>query len=76
MFNLSANDLAAKPTIFRYVYYVLTAFNPKTYKAWQEAGEPNPFVAKTYRKQVTDRVEFVDIFGDDLNAHHPRSKQP
>ncbi len=29
-------------------------------------GEPNPFVGKTYRQHVTERIEFVDIFGEEL----------
>ena len=76
MLKFSATDLAARPTVFRYLYYILTSFNPRSFRSWQKAGEPNPFVQKTYRQQVTERVEFVDIFGEDLKARRPRSKQP
>ncbi len=68
MFEISATDLAVKPAAFRYVYYILTSVNLKSYRTWRKEGEPNPFVGKTYRQKVTERVEFVDIFADDLGA--------
>lgn len=74
MFRLSATDLAVKPAAFRYAYYILTSVNPKSFRAWRKEGEPNPFVAKTYRRQVTERVEFVDIFGEELDARRPQIK--
>ena len=76
MFKFSASDLAARPKVFRYLYYVLSSFQLKSFRSWRKEGEPNPFVKKTYRRKVTDRVEFVDIFGDDLDARRPRSRQP
>lgn len=66
MFKLSPAKLAKRSAAFRYAYYVLTAFKLKSFRSWQQDGEPNPFVCKTYRHNVTERVEFTDIFEDVL----------
>ena len=73
MLKFTATDLAEKSAVFRYVYYVLTAFNPKSFRTWQREGEPNPFVEKTYRQHVTDRIEFVDIFSNELGVRNARA---
>lgn len=56
--------LAGRPRFFRYVFYLVSGFRLKSYRSWAEEGEPNPFVAKTYRRRQTERVEFADIFED------------
>lgn len=71
MFKMSASNLAEKSAAFRYLYFLISSFKPIGFKAWKEQGEPNPFVGKCYRRVVTERVEFVDIFGEDLNKQRP-----
>lgn len=75
MFRLSASKLAEKPALHRYLYFLFSSFQLTSFRAWRRAGEPNPFVGKTYRQHVTERVEFVDIFGDDLATQRSRSRQ-
>ena len=72
MLKLSKSQLANKPAIIRYLYFVTSSCKLVSFSAWRRAGEPNPFVGKTYRQHVTERIEFVDIFGDDLNDRGPR----
>lgn len=74
MFKMSASNLAEKSAAFRYVYFLISSLKPIGFKAWKEQGEPNPFVEKSYRRVVTERVEFVDIFGEDLNKTRPKSR--
>ena len=74
MFKMSATNLAEKSAAFRYLYFLISSFKPIGFKAWKEQGEPNPFVEKTYRRVVTERIEFVDIFGEDLNRKKPNSR--
>ena len=74
MFKMSASKLAERSATFRYLYFLISSFKPIGFKAWKEQGEPNPFVEKSYRRVVTERVEFVDIFGDDLNRSRPNSR--
>jgi hypothetical protein len=66
MLKLSPSSLAKRSETFRYLYFVITSFKLKSFRAWKKAGEPNPFVTKTYRHNVTARVEFTDIFDDVL----------
>ncbi len=68
MFKVNASALANKSAAIRYLYYVLTACDLKSFRSWRKDGEPNPFVEKTYRQHVTERVEIVDIFGGDLGS--------
>lgn len=74
MFKMSASSLAGKSAAYRYAYFLVTSFKPVGFKAWRHQGEPNPFVGKSYRRVVTERVEFVDIFGEDLNRSKPNSR--
>ncbi len=38
-----------------------------SYQSWVKAGEPNPFVSRSYaRRPQTRRNDFTDIFADDL----------
>lgn len=64
MFKLSACQLAEKPHLFRYFYYVFSSLRLITLRDWKAAGEPNPFVEKTYPTKVTEMVDFVDIFDE------------
>lgn len=64
MFKLSGPALAGKSCYLRYVYFLVSGFRFKSYRAWREAGEPNPFVKKSYRHQATHRVEYIDIFAE------------
>ena len=74
MFKLPASKLSQKSELFRYFYYVFSSFKLRSFKAWKKAGEPNPFVAKTYRHNVTARVEFTDIFEDVLGRDRAESR--
>jgi hypothetical protein len=74
MFKMSEPDLAKKPAVYRYVYFLVSSLKPMGFRAWKARGEPNPFVGKSYRRVVTERVEFVDIFGDDLKRSKPTSR--
>lgn len=74
MFKISASKLSKKSEAFRYLYFLISSFKPISFKTWKQRGEPNPFVEKSYRRVVTERVEFVDIFGDDLNKTRPNSR--
>ena len=60
----SKEALAKRSSLFRYVHYLISSFSLKSYAAWKAEGEPNPFVAKTYRHNGTRQIEFLDIFGD------------
>ena len=72
MINYTAPKLAEKSAVFRYLHFVITSFRLKSFRSWKEAGEPNPFVEKTYRTVRTERVEFVDIFEDVLTPENRR----
>ncbi|MEM9426555.1 MAG: hypothetical protein AAGA06_07615 [Pseudomonadota bacterium] len=74
MFKIPAAKLAKKSDRFRYLYFVITSCKLKSFKAWRQAGEPNPFVQKTYRHNVTARVEFTDIFDDILKPDRTESR--
>ena len=74
MLKMSASELAKKSAVFRYAYFLVTSLKPLGFRAWKDRGEPNPFVGKCYRRVVTERVEFVDIFGDDLKRSKPTSR--
>lgn len=74
MLKLPASKLARRSAAFRYAYFVVTSFKLKSFRAWKDAGEPNPFVGKTYRHNVTERVEFTDIFEDVLKGPKAQSR--
>lgn len=74
MLKPSASKLAKKSETFRYIYFLISSCKLKSFKAWKKAGEPNPFVAKTYRHNVTARVEFTDIFDDILKPNRIESR--
>ena len=75
MFNFTEEKLAGRSRAFRYLFHVVSGFRFVSYRAWREAGEPNPFVTKTYTRRHTERVEFVDIFGEELDRSSPRSRR-
>lgn len=56
--------LEQKSRTFRYLYYLASGFRLKSFQSWEKEGEPNPFVAKSYKQVRTERIEFVDIFDD------------
>lgn len=64
--------LAEKSAIFRYLHFLVTSFRLESFRSWQAAGEPNPFVGKTYRAVRTEQKEFVDIFEDVLAPQNHR----
>lgn len=64
MLRLNADDLAKLPKALRYVYYVLSSVRPVRFRAWQDEGEPNPFVARRARKRAVSRVDIREILGD------------
>jgi len=66
MLKYTEPKLAKKSAYFRYLHYTITSFRLKSFRSWKSAGEPNPFVEKTYRPVRTERIEFVDIFEDVL----------
>lgn len=68
MFNLTEDCLSKRCQYFRYFFYLLSGFRLKSFRSWKREGEPNPFVAKTYRATQTERVEFVDIFDDMIDG--------
>lgn len=74
MLKLSPAALAKRSVAFRYVYFLVTSFKMTSFRGWKKAGEPNPFVEKTYRHTVTERVEFTDIFDDVLNPRRKGSR--
>ena len=74
MLKLSPAQLAKRSAAFRYLYFMVTSFKMKSFRAWQRDGEPNPFVEKTYRHNVTERVEFADIFEDVLKPGRKGSR--
>ena len=67
MLDFSEPKLAKKSPVFRYIYYIVSGFRLKSFRAWSKEGEPNPFAAKSYRAVRTERVEFVNIFDDLLD---------
>lgn len=64
MFKFSAQELAGKPRCFRYLHYILTNLRLISPREWKKAGEPNPFVRKTYRHKMSEIADFNDIFED------------
>ncbi|MEM7719390.1 MAG: hypothetical protein AAF222_09305 [Pseudomonadota bacterium] len=74
MLGLSPDRLAKRSAAFRYGYYLVTSCKLKSFRGWKCAGEPNPFVEKTYRHKVTERVEFTDIFDDVLGPDRRHSR--
>ena len=72
MFNFTENRLSKRSRLFRYVFYLISSVRYKTFHSWSKDGEPNPFVAKTYRKTQTERVEFVDIFDDMIDPRNSK----
>ncbi len=68
MLKPSGSKLADQTALVRYIYFLVTSCCLKTYRSWQSAGEPNPFVRKSYRVACTERVEFADIFEDVLST--------
>lgn len=59
---MTCSNIAGKPRVFRYFFYLISSCRLRGYRSWKQAGEPNPFVAKTYRAIQTERVEFTDLF--------------
>lgn len=74
MLKKSPSELAKRSAAYRYLYFVVTSFKMKSFRAWKRDGEPNPFVEKTYRHNVTERVEFTDIFEDVLKPSRKDSR--
>ncbi|MCG6883968.1 MAG: hypothetical protein LJE62_09465 [Silicimonas sp.] len=74
MFKLSSPDLAKRSATFRYLYYIVSSFRFKSFRSWQQDGEPNPFVTNSYKRVVTERVEFTDIFDDVLKPRRQKSR--
>lgn len=72
--KISEAELARRPLLFRYAYYVLSSFRLLSLTRWRRAGEPNPFVQRTYRHKGTERVEFVEAFCDLLQSRGPGSR--
>ena len=72
MLRMSPSGLEKRSATFRYVYFLITSVKFKSFRAWKEDGEPDPFVEKTYRTVVTERVEFTDIFEDVLKPKRTR----
>jgi hypothetical protein len=64
MIKYTQPALAQKSTAFRYLYYTISGVRLKSFRSWKDAGEPNPFVGKSYRNRQTHREEFLDIFDD------------
>lgn len=66
MIRYTQPTLSQKSAAFRYLYYTITGVRLKSFRSWRDAGEPNPFVGKSYRSRQTHREEFLDIFDDVL----------
>ncbi len=64
MFQFTQRRLARKSKLFRYAFFIISSVQLKSFRSWTKEGEPNPFVAKTYRHKQSRRVEFDDIFDD------------
>jgi hypothetical protein len=73
MSKFSPTGPSRHSVFFRYIYYVVSAVRLKSFRQWRNDGEPNPFVRKTYKRVVTERAEFTDIFDDVLKSARPRS---
>lgn len=74
MFEVTDQKLAKKSLLFRYLFYVISSVRTVSFSSWQNAGEPNPFVSRTYRNKQTKRQEIIDIFDELGNAsgrHQP-----
>ena len=64
MIKFSAQELAGKSCCFRYLHYIVTNLHLISPGEWRRAGEPNPFVRKTYRHKMSEIADFDDIFED------------
>ena len=67
MLQITDKKLSNRSELFRYMFFLISGCRLVRYQTWKQAGEPNPFVTRTYDRPTTDRVEFVDIFGDELS---------
>ena len=68
MLVLTEQNIKRRSKVYRYLFFLVTNVRFKSYGAWLREGEPNPFVAKTYRHTQTERVDFIDIFEDKLGS--------
>lgn len=72
---MTEHGLSKKSPFFRYFFYIFSSFRPVSFRNWKANGEPNPFVTPSYKKrEQTERVEFIDIFSEDLSRSGGRTK--
>ena len=64
MLRVHQRPLARQNRVFRYVYYLISSCQYKSYSAWLAEGEPNPFVKPDFEERQTYRLEIQDIFDD------------
>ena len=60
----SQESLSRRSCLFRYFHFIVSSVSVKSYLSWKSEGEPNPFVAPSYRRRVTHQIEILEIFDD------------
>lgn len=60
---------AQKSSFYRYLYFLVSGLRFRSFAAWKQEGEPNPFVRPCYDARITSRSELVSLFRSRLTSH-------
>ena len=62
MFEYLKTRIVDWPRPARYFYFLVSNLKFRSYRVWQDEGEPNPFVRPPRRRRQTNEQEIADIF--------------
>lgn len=68
MRKIVAPSFARMSPVIRYAYFILSSLTLRSYSAWKQEGEPNPFVRPCYEMLRTTRSELVSLFPSHLTS--------
>ena len=69
MRKIIAPTFARMSPIYRYAYFILTSLSLRSYSAWKQGDEPNPFAPICYEVARTTRSELVCLFPSRLTSN-------
>jgi hypothetical protein len=69
MCKIFAPSFARMPPIYRYFYFIFSSLTLRSYSAWKQKGEPNPFTRPCYEVLSTTRSEIVSLFPSRLTSN-------
>ena len=69
MSKCTGRVFAQSPSLYRYLYFLVSGVRFRTYGAWKKDGEPNPFIRPCYGERMTSRSEIMSLFRSEFASH-------